>query len=227
MEKGAKKAKANHMAFTRAPAHTIRRAPQKKAKECSFCKEVGHCISCCPRMELLGEQTECDKLIHQMMDVVPFCIVNEKDKIMANAQWNRVYHIQIHYLKSKVQPTLDRPKPFKFLCCISCQFSVIMAGFDNILVPLEDVIKHLQVVQHSNTKRVFSCLNKAYGSELHDLERQLPLELYTLTASQPIKEISIGHSQMVLKTPSYKASHPTNSWEKNQQPKSCENDERC
>ena len=77
-----------------------------------------------------------------------------------------------------------------------------MAGFDNILVPLDDDIKHLQTVQHSNTKRVFSCLNKAYGSEFHYLERQLTLELYTLTVSQPMKEISIGYSQMVLKTPS-------------------------
>ena len=88
-----------------------------------------------------------------------------------------------------------------------------MAGFDNILAPLDDVIKHLQVVQHSNTKRVFSCLNKAYGSGFNDLERQMSLELFTLTASLPMKETSIGNSQMVSKTPSYKPSKPANSWE--------------
>ena len=94
-----------------------------------------------------------------------------------------------------------------------------MAGFDNMFVPLDDAIKHRHVVQHSHNKQVFSCLNKAYGSEFYYLERQLSLELFTLTASQPMKETSIGHSQMVLKTPSHKASTPTNSWESISRPR--------
>ena len=56
----------------------------------------------------LGE--DCANLISYMENIVPFYMTSSKATITNNLNWNKVYHIQIHFLKSKVKPILDQPK---------------------------------------------------------------------------------------------------------------------
>ena len=155
------------------------RRVHKKPKSCSFCSETGHTISSCPTKLLLGEEVNYEQLIQYMENTSPFRIASSNDKIIYDFNWKDVYHINITYLKCKVNPGNNRPHPSKFLCNINCfdKIACSIPGFNNILLPMNDVIEHIRSLKSVKTKRVFSKLNDCVGKEYRDCERGNPTQL--------------------------------------------------
>ena len=155
------------------------RRVHRKPKSCRFCSETGHTISSCPTKLLLGEEVAYEQLIHYMENISPFQIASSNDKIMNDFNWKDVYHITISYLRCKVTPGNDRPHPSKFLCNINCfdRIACSIPGYNNILVPMTDVIKHIRSLTGVKTKRVFSKLNTCVGIEYKDCERKNTIQL--------------------------------------------------
>ena len=171
------------------------RRVHKKVKSCSFCSETGHTISSCPTKKLLGDEVDSEQLIYDMEMSTPFSIASKDDKIIYDFNWKDVYHISITSLISKVNPGTDRPHPCKFICNIRCydKIACLIPGYDNILVPMTDVIKHIRAVKQHKTKRVFSKLNTCVGSQFQDFERIVPI--YSL--SQQMIDCNKNQSQEV------------------------------
>ena len=100
-----------------------------------------------------------------MENTAPFCVANPQDKVMKNFVSKDIYRLAISFLKSKVSLGTDRPHPSKFVCNITCYNRVesIILGYENVLAPLTDVIRHIRSVYHSKTKYVFSNTNNNLG----------------------------------------------------------------
>lgn len=170
----------------------------KKQKSCSFCSEIGHQVSNCPRKESLGEVVDFDQLIYEMENTSPFCIATYNDKVMNNFVSKDVYHLSIAFLKCKIKPVTERPHPSKFLCNITCynKIASIIPGYENVLVPLPDVIRHIRSVHHSKVKMVFSKINSNFGGDFHDFDRKHPMELL----SPPFSFIRNNHKSQTQST---------------------------
>ena len=146
-------------------------------RRCTFCKEEGHKITCCPVIGSVGIPWEDgDKLIKFITDESPFRVghFNEVDNIMKNMKWTYTKHLKIHLILSSLNHNNVRPGIEYLFAKISCFDSIggKVIGFCPCYVPLNDLITQLYKIKNVKGRLLFcSVKEESVGDEFVIFQR--------------------------------------------------------
>ena len=151
------------------------RSNQKKSRHCTFCGNQEHSTNNCHIKESIGTEHNFNAIMKILTKDTPFMICSQTDgrRIIKKMDFKNVYHVNIHMLKSTVNPNGKRPSPTKMVVEITCynQKGVPITGKKNVLVPLEQLMSFLRQNSTKATRRFFSTIyEESVGIDFLDIE---------------------------------------------------------